>query len=235
MNIEQRASIAGTEYRTVAIDGAEVRADDERGDITFEGVASVVDTPYAVRDAFGTFEETVTADAINYALRDKGDIAMYINHRWDDVPLATRNSDTLLLRATPHLGVTALWDRARDDVTRARSAVNRRQMNQMSIGFVVPDVKGAQAWTEDFSERTIHKLVLKEVSLVKDGANPYTSASVRTVSDLIETLDDPEEIRRAIAALEQRLLPGPVVQQNDFDASTYVVLRQQLWAKKLVA
>ena len=64
MTIEQRANPQGTEYRTVAIEGAEVRADDERGDITFEGVASVVDTPYSVRDAFGSFDETVTELAL---------------------------------------------------------------------------------------------------------------------------------------------------------------------------
>lgn len=229
-DFEARANPAGTEYRDYAVTGLEVRADDERADFTFEGVASVVDTPYVVRDVFGEFEETIEAKAIEHALRDKGDVSLYINHRWDDIPLATRNSNTLTLKALPDLGVSATLDRQRDDAKRLRSAVTRGQMNQMSIGFRVPADKGSQTWNDDYTQRTIHRLTLKEVSVVKEGANPYTSASMRSIDDIVAALDNEDEIRRVIAHLESKLSPIP-----SFDASTYVVLRQQLAKKRLVA
>ena len=44
--------------------------DEGSNGFTFEGVASVVDAPYQVRDAFGEFTETISAGAFNKTLRD---------------------------------------------------------------------------------------------------------------------------------------------------------------------
>lgn len=77
----------------------------------------------------------------------------------------------------------------------------------MSIGFRVN--KGRDTWNKDYTERVIHEVYLREVSIVRQGANPYTSAAVRSIDDLL-TADTSEwsedEIRRALKHLES-LLP----------------------------
>lgn len=71
-SVEDRPNLA-RELRVV--EGAvelslEIRSEDE-GKVTFDGTASVVDTPYMVRDAFGEFEETIVKGAFNKTLKEK--------------------------------------------------------------------------------------------------------------------------------------------------------------------
>lgn len=185
MNFADRASRASNtvEHRDYHLRDIEFRDDgEESSSVIFEGVASVVNQPYTVRDQLGEFTETIAAGAFNKTLRDsKADVALYVNHRWDDVPLATRGAGTLTLEANPDLAVGANLDAVRSDVVIVRSALRRREMRQMSIGFTVP--KGKDTWNDDYTERTIHELKLVEVSIVKDGANHLTSASVRNRSE----------------------------------------------------
>jgi uncharacterized protein len=168
-----------------------------------------------VRDQFGEFTETITAGAFNKTLRDsKADVALFINHNHQGIPLATRGAGTLKLAADPHLRVSAALDPARPDVQTIRSAVTRGEMSQMSIGFTVP--KARDKWNDDMSERMIKEVVLFETSIVWRGANPHTTSSMRSLDDLMASLDDIEmtedELRRAIAAFEARLpQPEPLV------------------------
>lgn len=212
MTIEDRG--AGHQVRHYDITDFEFRDDGSAG-FTFEGVASVVDTPYSVRDQFGEFIETITAGAFNKTLRDsKADVALFINHNHQGVPLATRGAGTLKLSADPHLRVSAALDPARPDVQTIRSAVTRGEMSQMSIGFTVP--KARDKWNDDMTERTIKEVALFETSIVWRGANPHTTSSMRSLDELMASLDDVEmsedELRRAIAAFEARLpQPEPLV------------------------
>ena len=207
-DIFDRAAL-GREVRHYNIAEFEFRDSGSDG-FTFEGVASVVDAPYEVHDQWGTFSETVARGAFSKTLRDsKADVALFVNHDYQGIPLATRNAGTLKLTADPNLRVSASLDPMRPDVQILRSAVTRGEMSQMSIGFSVP--KDKQTWSSDYSERTIHEVKLVETSVVWQGANPLTVASMRSLADLYDltaTDIDEAELRRILDHLGG-LLPKP--------------------------
>ena len=184
---------------------------DDSAEFNFEGVASVVDRAYDVNDQWGTFSETIRSGAFNKAIKDyskraQDDVFLFVNHRHQDVPMASRNAGTLKLSADPNLRAAASLDMSRSDVQIARSAVTRGEMTQMSIGFTVN--KARDEWNDDYTQRVIHEVNLKEVSIVPIGANPYTSASMRSYNDFMRSLTDVQmteaEMRRACRALEKR-------------------------------
>jgi HK97 family phage prohead protease len=201
--LSDRATLA-REVRAVATE-FEVRADDG-GKVTFDGVASMVDTPYQVRDMFGEFEETIAKGAFRKTLAEKSDVRLLVNH--DGVPLARTKSRTLKLSADPNLRAVAELDPANPDVQRIQSAMSRGDLDQMSIGMRVH----RQEWNEDYTERTIREAELFDVSVVTYPASPTTSASLRSIDDLIAELAgvdiDEADLRRAIAALELRVAPA---------------------------
>lgn len=216
--IADRANVAGIQHRSFDLTSIEFREHVDTTGFTFEGVASVVDMPYSVRDAMGEFTETIAPGAFDKTLAEvenrvakagASDVALYINHRSMDVPMASTRGGTLRLTADPNLRVVAELDPARSDVVIARSAIQRQELAEMSIGFRVPQKR--DQWNADYTERTIHEVALDEVSIVRRGANPYTTAAVRSVDDLLAMFGegddiDADELRRAIAHLE-RLLP----------------------------
>lgn len=202
----RRFNIAEFEFRDSAADG-----------FTFEGVASVVDTPYEVNDMFGTFSETIRSGAFNKTLRDsKADVALFVNHDTMGIPLATRGAGTLKLSADPNLRVSATLDPIRNDVIAIRSAVQRGEMSQMSIGFQVP--KARDTWNADYTQREIGEVKLLETSIVWQGANQFTSTSMRSISDVIAAIEadqlSPAEIQRAIVYLDS-LLPESMLEEPD--------------------
>ncbi|HUV18006.1 MAG TPA: HK97 family phage prohead protease [Ilumatobacteraceae bacterium] len=197
-DVSTRAGNTGVQYRSYALADFEFRDDGPTG-FTFDGIASVVDTPYAVRDQYGEFQETIKAGAFNKTLRDsKADVALFVNHDQRGVPLATRGAGTLQLSADPDLHVTANLDPTRPDAQVIRSAISRGEMRQMSIGFSVP--KARDAWSDDFSERTISEVALVETSIVWKGASPTTTANIRSLLDVVIDDDDldEDELRRAL-------------------------------------
>lgn len=212
-----RACLGIREYRDFVIDELELRAGSDPNVVEFTGVASTVDAPYTVRDAFGEFTETIAAGAFNRTLNNpKADVALHVNHRWDDIPLASRlavgATGTMRLVADPNLRVFATLDAERSDVQILRSAIRDGIMREMSIGMTVP--KDKQTWNADYTDRVVREAHLLEASIVKQGANRLTSTAVRSAAELLESLVDvemtEEELRRAIAALEERL-PAPEV------------------------
>ena len=222
---------AGRQVRHYNIAEFEFRDDGASG-FTFEGVASVVDTPYEVTDQWGTYIETIRSGAFNKTLRDsKADVALFVNHDMRGIPLATRGAGTLRLTADPNLRVVAELDPARPDVQTIRSAVSRGEMSQMSIGFYVP--KARDKWNDDMTERTISEVQLVETSIVWRGANPATSGVMRSVDEFIDSLTDLEmtedELRRAILALEARL-PAPV--QPEIVAAVVTDELRTLWDQR---
>lgn len=223
ITIDERGS--GHQIRHYDLTEFEFRDEGSNG-FTFEGVASVVDAPYEVRDQWGTYMETIKAGAFDKTLKDsKADVALFVNHDYRGIPLATRNAGTLGLTADPHLRVRATLDPARPDVLTLRSAVNRGEMRQMSVGMTVP--KARQTWNETMTERAVSEVKLIETSIVWQGANPLTSASMRSLDEWLESLADVEmdeaELRRAIATFEARL---PVVETPAVAAPDY---RAELW------
>lgn len=215
------------EDRQYTFDHVDLRSEDD-GSLTFEGIASVVDTSYTVRDAFGEFEETFARGAFNKTLKDKDDVRLLVNH--EGIPLARRRGtkgDTLKLTVDPHLRAVAPLDPSSPLVQTVRSAMERGDMDQMSIGFRAT----RQEWNEDYTVRTIREAQLFDVSLVTFPASPTTSASLRSVDDLIAQLPsdiDEDELRRAIAHLES-LLPAKDVHPS------YAELAYGLMSKRYAA
>lgn len=183
----------------------EIRAGDDDS-VEFDGVASVVDTPYTVRDVFGEFEETIAKGTFNKTLKERDDVRLLVNHV--GVPVARTKSKTLRLTTTPDLRAHApRLDPANPTVQELRSAMGRGDLDQMSIGFRVT----RQEWNEDYTERTIREVKLFDVSVVTFPASPTTTASIRSIDEVIEMLTGPvefapEEVLRAITVL-QGLLP----------------------------
>lgn len=192
------------EDRSYTASDIEVRDSDE-GTVTFEGVASSVDAPYMVRDAFGEFEETIARGAFNRTIKQKADVRLLVNHI--GVPIARTKSKTLTLEADPHLrAVAPSLDPSNPTVQELRSALGRKDIDQMSIGFRVKD----QEWNDDYTVRTIREVELFDVSIVTFPANPATSAALRSMDDLMRAITaddyDEAELRRLIAHAES-LLP----------------------------
>lgn len=220
MDIASRADAHLTAVRSFDLTSIEFRGDDADAGFTFEGVASVVDKPYTVRDIMGEFTETIAPGAFDKTLSEvakrvakpgASDVALFINHRSYDVPMASTRGGTLRLFADPNLRVEADLDPQRSDVIIARSAIQRQELGEMSIGFRVPQKR--DEWNADYTERIIHEVALDEVSIVRRGANPYTSASVRSLDEIIDAFGedvDPDELRRVIAVLESRLAADKV-------------------------
>ncbi|SLJ40091.1 phage prohead protease, HK97 family [Mycobacteroides abscessus subsp. abscessus] len=194
----------------------EVREDSDT--ITLTGYASTFE-PYEMYggpDAGGWIEQLDKA-AFTNTLREKPDLHLLINH--EGMPLARTKSDTLQLGVDRHgLKVTALLDRSDPDVQRLEPKMRRKDMDEMSFAF---RVKG-QKWecTEDFPEdnyalRTITEVSLHkgDVSVVNFGANPTTSAELKSVDQalaflaecdpgaLAEIRSDGDLLRRARAVL----------------------------------
>lgn len=194
----------------------EVREDSDT--ITLTGYASTFE-PYEMYggpDAGGWIEQLDRA-AFTNTLREKPDLHLLINH--EGMPLARTKSDTLQLGVDRHgLKVTAQLDRSDPDVQRLEPKMRRGDMDEMSFAF---RVKG-QKWecTEEFPEdnyalRTITEVSLHkgDVSVVNFGANPTTSAELKSVDQalafladcdpgaLAEIRSDGELLRRARAVL----------------------------------
>ncbi|CPT67231.1 HK97 family phage prohead protease [Mycobacteroides abscessus] len=171
----------------------EVREDSDT--ITLTGYASTFE-PYEMYggpDAGGWIEQLDKA-AFTNTLREKPDLHLLINH--EGMPLARTKSDTLQLGVDRHgLKVTAQLDRSDPDVQRLEPKMRRKDMDEMSFAF---RVKG-QKWecTEEFPEdnyalRTITEVSLHkgDVSVVNFGANPTTSAELKSVDQALAFLAD---------------------------------------------
>lgn len=210
MDIAQRANMRDNLVRQFTFTECEFRSGGT-DELIFEGVASVVDKPYTVRDMFGEFTETIRAGAFNKTLKDGGDVALFVNHDYRALPLATRATGALELSVSPDLEVRAKLNPARPSVQEAYHAVRDGHAREMSIGFSVPAKR--DSWSDDMTQREISEVKLTETSIVWRGANPFTSGAVRSLDALIETFPegdeyDQAEVQRAIAHL-QRLIVAP--------------------------
>jgi HK97 family phage prohead protease len=210
----------------------EVRADG--AGFTFDGIASRVDRPYMVSDAFGEFEETMGKGAFNRTLAQKADVRLLVNHT--GVPLARTKSQTLTLTTTPDLRAVAPLDPANPTVQEIRSAMGRGDLDQMSVGFRVKD----QSWSKDYAERTIKEVELFDVSIVTYPASATTTASLRAIDDVLNAFPDgvewdEAEVRRAIRHLASLIGKPVTTTRSTREPNPNAALRRALWGKRLSA
>lgn len=205
----------GFARRTFTVEDLELRAPDSADTWTLEGIAATVDHPYTVRDRFGEFTETIAEGAFDRTLgNDQARVSLFVSHQHSAPPMATRRAGTLSLTADPHLRVTAELDPARPDVQIVRSAIKRGEMTEMSVGF--NDVKDGRVWNDDYTESTVNQLALREVSIVEEGANDVTMASIRSIAaDIERGVDyDETELRRVLARIHSMLTPDLAVLED---------------------
>lgn len=200
---DRRQLLEVQERRGIAVDGFETRTDGDT--LTLEGYASVFDAPY---DVFGGPEkggwsEIVDRRAFDRTLREKPDLHLLVNH--EGLPLARTKSGTLSLSTDKTgLKVRASLDRRDPDVQRLQVKMERGDIDEMSFAFRTIEHR----WNEDESERNLLEVSLHkgDVSVVNFGANPATSASLRSLRPVLDFLADldPDEAMAEVRALESR-------------------------------
>jgi HK97 family phage prohead protease len=239
-DIAQRAADVSRMYRSFTWDEIEIRSDDSNG-FTFEGIASVVDHPYPVRDMLGVYTETIKSGAFNKTLKDGSTVDLRWNHQQAAMPFAsttaTGPASKLRLAADPNLRVLATLNPARNDVQDFRTVVADGLAREMSIGFM--PVPARDKWSADYAEVTRTEVRLIEVSVVGAGANTGgTLATVRSFDEFMSTVTDLDmdeaDVRRAIAYFETRL-PQPEAEPVNPFAERDRELRDRLARHRLAA
>lgn len=174
---------------TRSVDAGEFEIRENGDNLTLTGYASVFNKGYDIYGGpdKGGWTEYVSEEAFDVTLRSKPDLHLLINH--EGMPLARTKSGTLRLSTDlTGLQVDADLDRADPDVQRLETKMKRGDMDEMSFAFRVL----GQKWEEDDTKRTLTEVSLHkgDVSVVNFGANPATSASLRSISDVFEALKD---------------------------------------------
>ena len=177
--------------------------------LRFEGYASVFDKGYDVHGGAnaGGWTEYVTRSAFDATLKAKPDVHLLINH--GGLPLARTKSGTLRLGVDSTGLLTDADLDLRDGTVRDLAVkMERGDVDEMSFAF---RVKG-QKWSSDDTERSLTEVSLHkgDVSIVSFGANPHTSAAIRSAverltnlsaGDLAELRSMSDEVDQAVAAL----------------------------------
>ena len=202
------------EHRSVQ--DIEVRHGDDDA-IVLTGTPIVYDTPYKVNGASGSFSETVQRGAASHLLNS--DVVLAWNHDTDAIPLARTSSGTLKLTdAADGLHFEARLDPRNPSAVALESAVSRRDVSQMSIGFSVAQDKWAGVGQQ--RSRSIRRFgSLIDISPVVWPASPTTSVSVMQRAMLTapnETLADLDRIYVELRNAEQR--GGRVLSSDNEDA-----------------
>ncbi|MBO0676799.1 HK97 family phage prohead protease [Mycolicibacterium sp. S2-37] len=188
------------EHRNIPLDRVELRdVEDDDTEIVLEGYASTFEEydMYGGPEQYGWIER-IDPGAFEKTLREKPDLHLLINHA--GMPLARTKSGTLDLSVDDHgLKVTARLDTRDPEVQSLRVKMGRGDMDEMSFAFRVK----AQEWRaapgfeeiDDQSYRTITEVSLHkgDVSVVNWGANPTTSAGIRSAADALAVLANADE------------------------------------------
>jgi HK97 family phage prohead protease len=197
-------SLRGTAARTVerrstAFRDVELRAaaDGTGGEtLRFSGYASVTESPYEMEDWLGSYTEIVRHGAFAKTLSEGADVPLKVNH--DGIALARTKSGTLrLAEDSTGLHVEADLDARSPAVATLRSAMERRDLDEMSFAFIVT----RQTWSPDYMERSIAEVNLNkgDVSVVNFGANPATAGATLDARALAGRLAQlPDEQRREV-------------------------------------
>jgi len=209
--------------REFTVADVEIRAQNDTSTVVdFYGHATVYGKGYEMYGGpdKGGWIEFVDAGAGKKTLSEKPDVAFLVNH--EGLTLARTKAGTLQLREDKvGLEVKAQLDTRVSIVNDIRVLMEAGNLDEMSFGFRVTRQKWLDAdgqevpwWDLAGIERHITEYNLNkgDVSIVNYGANPYTDASVRSLTELVR--DYPEElsedeIRAAITVLESKLPDEP--------------------------
>jgi hypothetical protein len=195
----------GREFRRFTV--PELRATSENGGarIVLDGMPIAYDTAYRVADMLGEFSETMHQGVCSNILQG-ADVRFLVNH--DGLPLARTLSGTLELEErTDGLHARVTMDGRQQLANDLAVAIERKDVNQMSCGFIV----ARDEWSSDWESRDIYELEeLFDVSAVTYPASPTTSIEIaqRTLSAV--PLESRARIRQ-LYKLAQDLRAGKVL------------------------
>lgn len=220
MDLEQRRSRAeqlrherAREYRRATV-AVELRS---AGDtLTLDGYASITDKPYDM----GWYSEQIRSGAFSKTLGENPDVQLLINH--EGLPLARTLSGTLRLdEDTKGLHVEADLDPADPDVSSLARKMERGDIDQMSFAFRAI----RQEWDEDYTDRQITELSIDrgDVSVVNQGANPFTSAQVREFASALVELRAGKTLSADTMQTLQRVLDLVSDADDDVDEAQEVL------------
>lgn len=190
------------ERRAISWNEFEIRT--EGNTLKFEGYASIFDKGYDVAGGptLGGWTETVTRSAFKRTLTDKPDVVLLLNH--EGLPLARTKSGTLQL-STDSTGLLSRSDLdLRDpDVKGIAIKMERGDLSEMSFAFRVKQ----NTWSDDETQRALDEVSLHkgDVSIVTFGANPYTSATLRSVFTLLANGELQEEQMAELRAMSDQV------------------------------
>lgn len=178
----QRRSAADMTSRALVRVPARLEVRETPGDsglLTFEGWASVSERSYEMWDAFGPYEEIVTAGAAAESLaRPDLDVPLVLAH--DSLRRIARTTNgTLALDEDEHgLHVlAAALNMADADVAYIVPKLRAGLVDEMSFMFRITSGQ----WNQDYTEFRINSYDIHrgDVAIVGYGASPHTSGGVR--------------------------------------------------------
>jgi HK97 family phage prohead protease len=174
---EQRVRISSASEKRKRRSGLEFRSSGsglKSYEVEISGQASRYERFYDVSDKFGSFRERVMRGAAKDVLARGADIRLLIDHQ--GMALARTTTETLKVTEDDlGLNFTAVIDRRQRLANDLAIAVERGDMRECSIGFVV----GSDEWSHDWSTRSILSFAeLLDVSVVGFPANSATSVSI---------------------------------------------------------
>jgi uncharacterized protein len=165
------------EFRMFVSHGLEVRENvtADPNILVVTGTPITYGVPYEVNDMFGSFNETMHRGVCKDVLSAQNlDVRFLFNH--DGLPLGRTTADTLALQETDSgLQCAVQLDTRQGLANDLAIAIERGDVNQMSVGFVVKRDK----WSADYSTRDIFSIKeLFDVSAVTYPASPTTSIEI---------------------------------------------------------
>ncbi|MFF2551826.1 HK97 family phage prohead protease [Nocardia sp. NPDC058058] len=188
------------------------------------GYASTTEQPYKMYDMFGEYTEVVRAGAFSKTLATSPDTNFLTNH--GGLTLArTKNGTLKLSEDSGGLLTSSILDTRRSDAQDLMLAIERGDVDEMSMGFRVD----LQKWSPDYDERSLVDINLErgDVSAVNYGANPNTSitavqrafntvdaARMHDLANELRTGDLSPQSRRALAQVLDRAASDGDVRSN---------------------
>jgi HK97 family phage prohead protease len=179
----------------------ERRVEQTGNEIVLSGLPIVYDNAYQVRDMLGSFRETMKPGVAQAAMSARDfDCRFLINH--DGMPLARSVSGTLLFEDTPRgLRCEPHLDARQQAATDLAVAIERGDVTQMSVGFMVADGGDEWRWGDDGTEeREVYQFEdLFDVSAVTYPASPTTSIELAQRMLATAGSETRERVRRLFA------------------------------------
>ncbi len=172
---------------------AEDATEDPGADVPlhFDGYATVYESPYEMWDRFGPYTEVVAAGAAADTLANPDlDCPLVLGHDQLRRIARTTNGTLTLTSDATGLRAQAVLDPEDEDVEYIAPKIAAGLIDEMSFCFRIT----AGQWSPDYTEYRIEKFDLHrgDVAIVGFGANPATTAALRSAS--------PAAVRLALAA-----------------------------------